>query len=71
MRVPRFWKDTGAWNDQIISLTIAASTAGGLFLSSRYHSLILFLASLILGPIMGFFIGFFLVLILVALFGKD
>ena len=70
MRLPKFWKDTGGWNDTVVTMAVVISISSGLLLSIRHQLIVLALGSIILGPIIGFISGLFAVVILCKLFGK-
>ena len=59
MRLPKFWKDTGRYNDYLITLTIVAGIALGAFASSHFPvpwwaRIFLIIVGLIVGLVLGF-----------------
>ncbi|QDU06551.1 hypothetical protein V6x_63050 [Gimesia chilikensis] len=64
MKLPKFWKDTGSYNDTAIQLSIFACILACTYFGLAYDMHWLLLGSIIIGPVMGFVIGFSLILFL-------
>jgi hypothetical protein len=68
MRLPKFWRDTGAWNDPVVSAGVAAGLAvwGGLgwWLGLPW----LLRTAVFLGPVSGLFLGLGVVAVLCRFF---
>jgi hypothetical protein len=70
MRLPKFWRDTGRWNDPVVSAGIIVGMAGwgglGWWLGKPW----LLLAAVFLGPVSGLFLGLAVVAVLCRFFAE-
>jgi hypothetical protein len=72
MKLPKFWKDTGTYNDPLISLTILGSIILGIV--SALHFEVHWLFKIILGLggcVLGIATGFLVIYILCTFFSVD
>ena len=61
MRLPKFWRDKGGWNDNVTTASMAVCIFGTCGIGFWVDWPWLCLAGLILGPVVGWFLGFFVV----------
>ena len=70
MKTPKFWRDTGAWNDRVVAVCIAVGLAvwGGLgwWLELPW----LLGAAVLLGPVSGLLLGLAIVAVLCRFFAQ-
>jgi len=71
MRLPRFWRDKGTWNDPVVSAGILLGVAAWAGLAWVLESPALLLAAVFLGPLTGLGLGLVVVACLCRFFGKD
>jgi hypothetical protein len=68
MRLPRFWRDSGTWNDAVVSTGVALSLIVWGGLAWWVNQPWMYFAALFLGLASGFFIGVAVVAILCRFF---
>jgi hypothetical protein len=68
MRLPRFWRDCGAWNDPVVSVGIVLGLAAWGGLGWWLETPWLLLAAVFLGPVSGFLLGMAVVAVLCRFF---
>ena len=71
MRLPKFWRDCGQWNDLLVQGAIVLSICAWGGLAFAIGSPWLGLATILLGPITGLFVGFLLIHVLCTYFCKN
>src|SRR5438270_291115 len=71
MRRPRFWRDTGSWNDPVVSAAVVLGIAGWGGLVWWLEAPWLLLAAVLLGPVSGFLLGIGAVTVLCRFFAKE
>ena len=72
MKLPKFWRDKGTWNESAIALCIAASLGICCFVFARFDVPIwIGLFAVPLAMVLGFGIGLAFVAILSGFFGTD
>jgi hypothetical protein len=71
MRLPKFWRDTGSWNDPVVSTGILFGLGAWAGLGWWLALPWLLYASVILGPASGFLLGFGAVSVLCRFFAKE
>ena len=71
MELPKFWNDSGRWNDSILQACIILSIGFWMAVAYFADAPWLYLASAILGPVTGFVAGFAAVGVLSTYFAKD
>ena len=70
MKLPMFWRDTGTWNDAVVSASIAVSLMVWCVLGWWLESPGLLLAAVFLGPVAGFGLGLGAVAVLCRFFNE-
>jgi hypothetical protein len=70
MRLPKFWRDKGSWNDPVVSAGIIVGLAAWGGLALRFPTPWLLFAAVFLGPISGLFLGMGVVMVLCRFFAK-
>lgn len=68
MRLPKFWKDSGHWNDAVVSLCILLSLLAWLVVAWHFGSYLFALAAVVLAPLFGFGVGVIVVHVLCTYF---
>ena len=71
MNWPKFWNDTGGWNDTLVKSCIVLSICFWMAVAYFADAPWLYLASAILGPATGALVGFSAVAVLCTYFAKD
>lgn len=71
MKLPKFWPDSGNYNDAVGTLCIMLSLLTWQLLGWWLGSLLFGLAGLFLAPLIGFFIGLTLIHVLSTYFRRD
>ncbi|QDT30674.1 hypothetical protein Enr10x_60420 [Gimesia panareensis] len=64
MKLPKFWIDTGAYNDTAIQISIFICCSLCIYIGYAYEMAWLVMSAIIIGPVSGFFIGFCLIMFL-------
>lgn len=71
MRLPKFWRSTGSWNDPVILIGQFVGVVGCIFLGEWLESPWLAFGVMIISPLFGFFLGLGVVVMLTLCFGKN
>jgi hypothetical protein len=70
MKPPKFWPDSGHWNDGLVSLCILISLGSGALVAWRFRSSPFLVAAGILLPLTGVIVGVTLVGVLCTWFSR-
>jgi hypothetical protein len=68
MKLPRFWCDSGRWNDAVVATGVAVSLIAWGGLAWWVDRPAMYFAAVFLGPAAGFFLGIVVVAILCRFF---
>jgi hypothetical protein len=68
MRLPRFWRDSGRWNDAVVSTAVSVTLIAWGGLAWCVHRPGMYFAAVFLGPASGLFLGLAVIAILCRFF---
>lgn len=71
MRWPKFWRDTGSWNDPVVATGVLFGIGGWTCLALWLESRWLLLGAVLLGPVSGFLLGVGVVAVLCTYFARE
>lgn len=70
MRLPKFWKDSGGWNEPLLQLSIGLPLAVSLAFAYLKGPSLLTIGMMVSSPVVGFIIGLLLIHVLCTYFSK-